>query len=120
MHTIRRNNLQELVRKYDTKEALAKAIDKLPSQISQTTNKRKDGSYFRNVGENFARTVEKKLDLPNMWMDIDHEPTNENGEEKTSLSPYHLIVISKMDKLSKQGKEKVMSMIDDQILIERA
>ncbi|MEN7429672.1 hypothetical protein VA599_02875 [Chromobacterium sp. TRC.1.1.SA] len=73
--SIRRQNLTTLAGHYPSRQALAQALDREESQVSR---------YLRgrcNIGNKFARHVEKQLNLAAGWMDTTHHtPTPLNPE----------------------------------------
>lgn len=66
---IRRQNLTLLAGNYDSQQALATALDRDESQISRYARGR------GRIGHQFARHIEKSLQLANGWMDIIHTPS---------------------------------------------
>lgn len=66
---IRISNLNQLISEYGSIRALAEAIDRAPSVISQMKN-------GRSFGEKIARHIEKSLNLPIGYLDSEH-PINE-------------------------------------------
>lgn len=65
---VRRLNLLALEKKYKTLERVAELTESNPAHLSQIKNKNKD----RKMGSAVARRFEKKLGLPEGWMDHEH------------------------------------------------
>lgn len=61
---IRRENLMELAKQYKRQNLFCEMIEMNPSYMSQIKSRRK------NVGDQIARMVEKKLGLPHGYMDL--------------------------------------------------
>jgi transcriptional regulator with XRE-family HTH domain len=67
---IRLKRLRELVNRYESQKAFAEAVEQPPAYINHLLTGR------RNMGEKTARAIEKKLKLPERWLDTppDTEP----------------------------------------------
>lgn len=72
LHTIRKQNLQDLVlRKFaGNKSALARAADVHHNHINLLLSS--NDVHRRNMGEELARRIEQTLGLPPLWLDQDH------------------------------------------------
>lgn len=66
---IRRNNLRRIAKDYDSSEALAARIGREPNQLSQLIGR----TPTRNIGGRLARDIEKRLALPEGWLDQNYE-----------------------------------------------
>jgi len=85
-YTYRKKNLTLLIKKWGGATRLAEKLDRSLSQISQLTGT----SPRPNIGHRLARSIEKKLELPEGWMDQDHseypavqEESAEHGTQTT-------------------------------------
>jgi transcriptional regulator with XRE-family HTH domain len=65
---VRRENLRTLVHRAAGQSALARKMGTSPAYISQILSKKSRGE----VGDVFARELEKAFDLEELWMDTDH------------------------------------------------
>lgn len=74
IHDIRRRNLQRLLTRdfQGKKSALATAVDRQPSYISRCLS---EDRHMKNIGEEFARHVERELALPEGWLDQEDYPS---------------------------------------------
>ena len=81
---VRRANLELLIEAYETIAQLNKVLGKprTDSSLSQIRNQTINtvNHCSRQMGSKFAREIEKKLNLPKNWMDIDH-PEGSSGIE---------------------------------------
>lgn len=110
---IRRNNLKNLVVEHKTQKALSKAINKLPTQLSHIFNKnKKTGEYIRNIGNQYARDVEKELSLPHLWMDEDHDPT---VSETANINLLDQILLNKIAELNENDKLLLITLVDEKL-----
>ena len=75
---IRRENLMELAKQYKRQNIFCEMIEMNPSYMSQIKSRRK------NVGDQIARMVEKKLGLPHGYMDL---PQNEVASVNPTAEP---------------------------------
>lgn len=84
---IRRENLLALIAEFNGQVALSEAIDTKAAYISQIVTMRKtDKGTTRGIGDELASKIEKKLDKPPGWMDIDHNLQVKEGNETYSLN----------------------------------
>lgn len=118
---IRRNNLRDLSQKYPTQDAFAEAIGKLSVQVSHTIKKsRKTGTYIRNIGDKFARDVERALRLPHLWMDEDHDESLDRCKDATvQVQPDDLMLLNKLKELDTEEKLVVIAVIDEKIKLKK-
>lgn len=82
INTIRVANLKALIARHKNQRAFADAVATAPAYISQilSGNELPSGKA-RGVGNDLARKIEEKLDLPHGWMDRQHD------EAGTSAGP---------------------------------
>lgn len=72
--SIRLNNLLTLKKRYRTQAELAEAVNTDPAYISQILGRKKRGTEgARNIGNDFARKIEDRLNLPYGWRDQTHD-----------------------------------------------
>lgn len=74
---IRLQNMLDLIANYKTQAKFAAAIDKPPSYISQLKRGTKPNGEPISMGSDFARDIEKSLDLKHGWMDTIHSTKTE-------------------------------------------
>lgn len=87
-HT-RLTNLRTLIKRAGSQSAFARAVDTAPSYISQIIKRvRLPSGKERNVGDDFARSIETALNLPHGWMDVPQTemPYDPNPEQ---VQPNH-------------------------------
>jgi hypothetical protein len=87
---IRLKNLETLVLKAGTAEALAERADLSPvylSQIRSRTVDRKTGKP-RNLGSKAARQLEIGMSKPTGWMDADHESISKEAHQSSDIVPH--------------------------------
>lgn len=72
---IRHHNLLLLISTMGSVQAMATAIDRSHSQVSQLKNRSKHSKTGepRLIGDDVARLIEEKLGMPTGWMDAKHE-----------------------------------------------
>lgn len=76
------NNLKWLIKIHGSQRQLADLVETNPSYISQIISKVQANGRDRTVGNDFARKIEEKLELPHGWMDSPHNE-NEISVEST-------------------------------------
>jgi|LakMenEpi03Aug12_release.lakeMendotaPanAssembly.Ray.scaffolds.fasta_scaffold25435_17 SOS-response transcriptional repressor LexA len=84
---IRFQNLTGLLKRYRTQTDFATAVDTAPAYISQliSASRKKDGK--RGVGNDFARKIERQLNLPYGWMDAAHnEPKEQSNVQRLTFA----------------------------------
>lgn len=76
--TIRRANLDVLIKEAGGKVELAKLLGKKPNYLSQV---HRPNGKERPIGPRLARSVELAMKRPRGWMDVSHDPVNtgDNG-----------------------------------------
>lgn len=82
---IRKANLRILIGEAGKAAKLAKCVDTDPSYISQIISK-KGG---REVGDEFARKLERATGKPHGWMDQDHSIETLSSEQQAILEMYN-------------------------------
>lgn len=82
IHDIRHANLVTLVERFGTLQALAEKVGTSHSQLSQYFHRTKHSATGkqRQVGEDFARLLEVKCELPFGWMDNVHKNSEPSPE----------------------------------------
>lgn len=80
---IRLQNMLDLIANYKTQAKFAAAIEKPPSYISQLKKGTKPNGEPISMGSDFARDIEKSLNLKHGWMDTIH--TNEIETRKNNV-----------------------------------
>lgn len=86
---IRTTNIQLLVKKHGGPSEFGTLIDKNPSQITQWT-RRSIASLTGKptcISSRSCRQIEKRLNLPDNWMDIDHSENPNIALAETKLVP---------------------------------
>lgn len=70
----RDGNFRQLIERFPTLQALADALERSHSQISQLRNRsvHSVSGKQRVMGDDFARHIEAQLGLPTGWMDTPH------------------------------------------------
>jgi len=77
---IRRINLVELLKNYDSKQAFADSVDMAPAHVSQII------SEYRSMGSIIARRIEEKAGLPAGYMDVNHSQLTFGVNEERPLA----------------------------------
>lgn len=77
IHHRRRDNLQLLVTRHGSVQALAEALDRAPSQLSRCLSW-PAGSNSRRIGDRLAAHITCTLGLPAGWMDRPQHPTQQH------------------------------------------
>ncbi len=112
----RRNNLKLLEGKY-TRKGLEEKTGKSYKILTKYIN-----GYQNSIGRNFAIDIETSLDLPEYWMDKEHESLNSEEIKTPQLIPFEntlSIPILNIDSFLPSGKQsmenKTMNISDDQV-----
>lgn len=98
---IRKNRLITLIHEYKTQRALADAIGRPPSLISQIA------TGHRGMGEDLAREIEQQVNKPPGWMDGKEDPLS-------YLPPDEQALIRKYRKADPRGKRTIQGTAEDQ------
>ncbi len=126
---VRRDNLQRLANEFGSQSALATASGISPAYVSHLLNKRKDGTYVKDLGHNLARKMEAKLALTHGWFDTDHingqvdvqalekkeENTTEIDQLEKELDPLSMIIANMSKKMSETNKLKTIEIMREKI-----
>lgn len=118
---IRRDNLQRLAKEFGSQTALAEATGVSAGYISHLLNKRKDGTYVKNLGDNLAQKIEEQLNLNQGWLDInrmknkDKQEENELDRLEKELDPLSMIISNMSKKMSETNKLKVIEIMREKI-----
>jgi len=118
---IRRENLQRLANEFGSQIALAEASETSPAYINHLLNKRKDGTYVKELGHKLARKIEDKLDLSHGWLDTNHIKTEEKQEEigieklERDIDPLSMIISNMSKKMSETNKLKIIEIMKEKI-----
>ncbi len=93
---LRRENLRKLLedRFEGKKSALAHAIEREPSYISRCLS---DKSHRKKIGEDFARHIERSLNLPSGWMDQDQDKSSAVVSEHPAFKESNVAPPPKME-----------------------
>lgn len=85
INEIRRKKLRNLIEKAKSQTEFAEKIGKDPSYLSQVAGI----NPSKNIGTRVARSIEKKLKLPEGWMDQDHSghPAVQEESEEYGAQP---------------------------------
>ena len=113
--SIRKRNLAALIELYGSQHALAMAVDTDPAYISQIMSEKSKA----NIGDTLARKIEKSLEKPHGWMDIDHNAdTSSTARERLAaygaLTPELEELLAVVKAAMNSGsitKESILSMI---------
>jgi transcriptional regulator with XRE-family HTH domain len=94
---VRRDNLLQLLKGYETQEEFAEKSGLAAPHVSQMVNNK------RAMGEVVARRIEEKQRLPDGWMDQDHreeagisQEALRIAKEIAELTPQKLLIIKEM------------------------
>ena len=112
---IRRENARMLAAQYGGLTKLGEKLGRSDSQISQIIGERP----IRGIGGRLARTIEKKLGLPDGWMDVQHTEARENGSA-ADLSKKALAIAKEWQELNKINKEIIVMTIKQLRKVEHA
>lgn len=100
---LRRENLRSYIKEnFKTRAEFADKIGKSASQVAMWFMK-SDGK--RDIGEKLAREIESALNLPNGWMDNDH------NQGEIVLSPEQQELVSLVNQLSNEDAIKAVRII---------
>lgn len=74
LKVIRRENLARLIAREGTLARLAERLERSPSQVSQwkVAAPNSHSGKPRAIGDDSARYIERRLELPEYWLDVEH------------------------------------------------
>lgn len=84
--TRRLNLVWILKNEFDNQADLATALGVQPNVVSRAINL--DSKDRRNIGDTFARSIERKTNKPEGWMDVMQEPYEVNDEAALYATQY--------------------------------
>lgn len=88
---IRRENMRFLVKVAGSITAMAKRLDKSPSQISQLIGAKKSGSKNKPIGDMIAAQVEAAFNKPRGWLDKEHFHIRETFPDYVLMPVVHFV-----------------------------
>ncbi|MBE8233563.1 MAG: hypothetical protein HAW67_07475 [Endozoicomonadaceae bacterium] len=122
---VRRENLQQLANDFKSQSAFSVASGISPAYVSHLLNKRKDGTYVKELGHNLARKIEDKLALTHGWLDTDHINDQEKEKQEGNvveveqlekeLDPLSMIIANMSKKMSETNKLKIIESMREKI-----